>query len=183
MTNLTTIIQTTNALPKWLQADLRSDHAGELGAVMIYRGILAVSKDTELRHFAAEHLATEESHLRTIEGLLPAAQRTRLQPAWRLAGWLTGALPSLFGPQAVYATIEAVETFVDQHYQEQIERLQGLDDHKNLRDTLRACQEDEVAHRDEAAHLFHGQRTLLIRGWTALVAIGSSWAVGLAKKI
>ena len=26
--------------PSWLIADLRSDHAGELGAVMIYTGIL-----------------------------------------------------------------------------------------------------------------------------------------------
>ncbi|MGB1140885.1 MAG: demethoxyubiquinone hydroxylase family protein, partial [Halioglobus sp.] len=30
-------------LDRWLQAELRSDHAGETGAVYIYRGILAIS--------------------------------------------------------------------------------------------------------------------------------------------
>lgn len=32
-------------LPASLVADLRSDHAGETGAVVIYRGILAVTRD------------------------------------------------------------------------------------------------------------------------------------------
>ena len=32
-------------LPAWLEAELRSDHAGETGAVLIYRGILAFSRD------------------------------------------------------------------------------------------------------------------------------------------
>ena len=34
-------------------------------------------------------------------------------------GWLTGAL-LLFGRKAIFATIEAVETFVDHHYAQQI---------------------------------------------------------------
>ena len=45
-------------LPAALLADLRTDHAGESGAVMIYRGILAVTRDAGLRHFAQAHLAT-----------------------------------------------------------------------------------------------------------------------------
>jgi ubiquinone biosynthesis monooxygenase Coq7 len=32
-------------MPAWLIGELRSDHAGETGAVMIYRGILAFCKD------------------------------------------------------------------------------------------------------------------------------------------
>ena len=100
---------------KWFTADLRTDHAGEVGAVMIYRGILAVTRDAGVRHFAQEHLATEAGHLAQIEPLLAPHQRSRLLPLWRIAGWLTGALPALVGPRAVYATIEAVETFVDQH--------------------------------------------------------------------
>ena len=49
-------------MPRWLQAELRSDHAGEYGAVMIYRGILAVSRDDLVRDFAARHVATERDH-------------------------------------------------------------------------------------------------------------------------
>ena len=106
-----------------LIADLRTDHAGETGAVMIYRGILAITRDAGVRHFAQAHLATETEHLAKIEPLLAPRQRSRLLPLWRIAGWLTGALPACIGPRAVYATIEAVETFVDQHYAEQIESM------------------------------------------------------------
>ena len=67
-----------HSLPAWLVADLRSDHAGEVGAVMIYRGILAVSRDAKVRAFAQHHLATEETHLQRITALLAKEQYTRL---------------------------------------------------------------------------------------------------------
>ncbi|NIR62073.1 MAG: demethoxyubiquinone hydroxylase family protein, partial [Gammaproteobacteria bacterium] len=101
--------------PRWLERDLRSSHAGESGAVSIYRGILAVTRDPELRAFATRHLAAEARHLDRLRQLLPIARRTKLLPLWNLAGFLTGALPSLFGPRSVYATIDTVETFVDTH--------------------------------------------------------------------
>lgn len=63
-----------------LAPDLRTDRAGESGAVMIHR-----SRMLRLR---------------------------------RVAGWLTGPLPALVGQRAVYATINVVETFVDQPYAE-----------------------------------------------------------------
>ena len=61
--------------PDWLIADLRSDHAGELGAVMIYTGILAVSRDQAVRTFAQEHLVTEREHLQLMRSLLPSDLR------------------------------------------------------------------------------------------------------------
>jgi ubiquinone biosynthesis monooxygenase Coq7 len=98
-----------------LIGDLRSDHAGETSAVAIYLGILAVSRDPKIRAFAQEHLATEREHIARMEALLRPGQRSVLLPLWRVAGWLTGFLPALAGPRAVYATIDAVETFVDHH--------------------------------------------------------------------
>ncbi len=50
-------------LPAWLLGELRSDQAGETGAVAIYRGILWVSKDASIRRFAEHHLLTEQDHL------------------------------------------------------------------------------------------------------------------------
>ncbi len=90
-----------------LIADLRSDHAGETGAIMIYRAILAVARDPELRAFASAHMETEARHLELLEELLPPRQRSRLLPIWRVAGFLTGFFPALFGPRAVFATIDA----------------------------------------------------------------------------
>ena len=168
--------------PDWLTAELRSDHAGEFGAVRIYRGILAVTRDPALRAFAERHGETEQSHLDLIETLLPVAQRSRLLPLWRLAAWLTGALPALFGTGAVYATIDAVETFVDHHYQHQIDRLDRERIFAELRAALEQCREDEVHHRDEA----RGQAASLgpaLRAWCYLVGAGSAAAVMAARRI
>ena len=174
---------TFSGLPRWLQQELRSDHAGEFGAVMIYRGILAVSRDASVREFAASHLRTEQKHLALMEEIVPVAGRTRLLPLWRVMGWLTGALPALFGRQAVFATIEAVETFVDHHYEQQIVRLTPEGGHGPLRQVLVDCQADEISHRDEAASLALPKRNLLLRLWCAVVGSGSAAAVVAAKRI
>lgn len=170
-------------MPRWLQAELRSDHAGEYGAVMIYRGILAVSRDDLVRDFAARHVATERDHLRLMEETVPPAERTQLLPLWWLMGWLTGALPAIFGRQAVFATIEAVETFVDHHYRQQIDRLAAQERYESLRQLLLQCQADEVSHRDEAAGLAGPSRWILVRWWCAIVGAGSAAAVIVARRI
>ena len=179
-------------LPASLIADLRTDHAGETGAVMIYRGILAATRDAGVRHFAQDHLATEARHLAAIEPLLSRPQHSRLLPLWRVAGWLTGALPALLGPRAVYATIEAVETFVDRHYAEQIESIDRQDPARTrtsmqaLRALLENCRGDEVKHRDEAAALFDLgglPPPLALRVWVRLVGTGSRVAVKICRRI
>ena len=172
------------SLPADVVADLRTDHAGETGAVCIYRGVLRFARDPALRAFAQRHLATEQAHLRQIEAWLPKADRSRLLPLWLVAGWLTGALPALFGPRVVYATIEAVEQFVDQHYEEQIRHLATLPALHVLRQTLMDCQGDEVDHRNEAAALQGpGRQGMLLRAWCGLVDVGSRGAVRVCRII
>lgn len=173
-------------LSRWLERELRSDHAGETGAVFIYRGIAAVARwrnSAELLGFAERHGATESEHLALVEAWLPPARRSRLLGPWRLAGWLTGALPALAGPRAVYATIAAVETFVDQHYQQQIDHLQRHGGPEGLLPLLLRCQADERHPRDEAAGLADGPAPWVLRAWCALVSAGSAGAVVLARRL
>ena len=171
-------------LPAWVLADLRTDHAGEVGAVCIYQGVLQFARDPALRAFAEHHLATEKKHLQLITTWLPPAQYSRLLPLWRLSGFITGALPALFGCKAVYATIEAVETFVNHHYEDQIRALASQPDLNDLRQTLLSCQADEVAHRDEAAAaLGTDEAGLVLRIWCAMVGAGSKAAVALIRHI
>ena len=178
------LLRPGDLLPDWVLADLRTDHAGELGAVCIYQGVLRFARDPALRAFAQHHLDTEQKHLRVIEGWLPKSHYSRLLPVWRLAGFLTGAIPALFGPGAVYATIEAVETFVNQHYEDQIRALDSQPELSDLRQTLLDCQADEVAHRDEAAAARGPTRpNLVLRAWCAMVGIGSKAAVSLIRHI
>jgi ubiquinone biosynthesis monooxygenase Coq7 len=169
--------------PSWLIADLRSDHAGETGAVWIYRGILAFACDPGVRAFAERHMATEQGHLELIEGVLAPPDRSRLLPIWRVAGFLTGFLPALFGPRAVYATIDAVESFVDHHYQEQLDRLDSAGIEPALRALLAECQADEVHHRDEAREAAGPPPGAVLRAWAWMVGAGSKAAVAAARRV
>jgi demethoxyubiquinone hydroxylase (CLK1/Coq7/Cat5 family) len=176
------------AVPTGMRGDLRSDHAGETGSVWIYLGILAVARDADVRAFAHRHLATERQHLRLITPALPWPQRSLLLVPWRLAGLLTGALPALAGPRAVYATIAAVETFVNHHYEQQLDRIDALpaaqrDAAAPLRALLARCQADECAHRDEATALINRPPGWLLGMWCAAVGVGSKAAVALARRL
>jgi len=180
----TTILTKGNSLPTLphdMVADLRSDHAGETGAVCIYRGILAESRDDAVRAFAQEHLQTEQDHLVLLTALLTAHQRSKLLPLWRLAGWLTGALPALFGSKAVFLTIDAVETYVDRHYAEQVDKLRFRPADRKLLKLLEACRLDEVKHRDDARGRYTNNR-LLGRLWGWLVGRGSQAGVYFARR-
>jgi ubiquinone biosynthesis monooxygenase Coq7 len=173
-------------LTLYLESELRSDHAGETGAVSIYRGIEAVARwrgNRELLAFAHQHGQTEAEHLALVETCLPVAMRSALLGPWRMAGWLTGALPALFGAQAVYATIAAVETFVDHHYQQQIDHLERHGGPDGLLELLLKCQADEQHHRDEAAALAGPSRHWLLKAWCWTVGVGSEAAVVLARRI
>ena len=71
MSNLSTL--STEESNSYLVRELRSDHAGETGAVYIYKGIAAVAKitnDSELLNLARSHGATESEHLELIESVL-----------------------------------------------------------------------------------------------------------------
>jgi len=173
------------SLANYINQELRSDHAGEVGATEIYRGIKAVAMwrgDHELMQFADAHGAVEQQHLRMMEALVPAEQRSRLQVPWQIAGWLTGAVPALFGRNTVYATIQAVETFVDHHYQQQIDLLSEHVKYNHITDVLIKCQADEVHHRDDAASRIKNTNPLL-RVWCEIIGIGSKAAVSVCRRI
>ena len=167
-----------DALPGSVLADLRTDHAGETGAVCIYQGILKFTRDPELQAFAEHHMATEQSHLQHIESWLPKAHYSYLLPLWRLAGFMTGALPALVSARAVYVTIQAVETFVNHHYDDQIRALESKPALAKLHQILLECQDDEVAHRDQAAAALGQKKTgLLLHFWSGWLvpARGQRW--------
>ena len=169
---------------KLLESFLRSDHAGEVGAVYIYKGILSIAKDPALVEFSKRHLETEKEHLRKIEEVLPVSKRSKLVGLWKVAGYLLGFLPSLFGPRIVFATIEAVESFVEDHYEEQLKYLRAQNDpDQALIDLLQSCQDDEIEHKNESAIKKRSTPGFLLNFWMKIVGWGSSSAVKVAKII
>ena len=172
-----------NNIPPWLLSALRTDHAGETGAVWIYKGILSSSRDAQVLEFAARHLATEQKHLLLLESTLDVTSRTKFLPLWKLAGFLIGALPALIGKSAVFATVEAVETFVVNHYETQIQILLESGKNSYILDLLRKCSADEAQHCHEAQNLQIETQSFLIKLWCKLVSLGSLFAVKLSAKV
>jgi len=171
------------SIKRYINRELRSDHAGEVGAVQIYQGIKAVARlrgDMELVQFAETHGVVEKEHLKMMEELVPVPQRSKLQVPWRIAGWLTGAIPALFGRNTVYATIQAVETFVDEHYQQQIDKLSPYPVFNTLVGTLKKCQADEVHHKNDAGSRVVSTNAVL-KLWVKLINIGSRGAVSICR--
>ena len=178
-----TVLPDLASLPRWLQAELRSDHAGETGAVWIYRGILSFSRDRVVREFAEVHLRTEREHLAFFEAWMPRSMTSVLLPAWRLSGWTLGALSVLGGRNAVFVSIEAVETFVVEHYQQQIDRLTREQRYPEVAAALERCMRDEDHHRVDARSRHLGLNGVLWQAWRRVVGNGSAAAVIAARRI
>lgn len=175
-------------LTKKVRAELRASHAGETGAVWIYRGILAanlVRRDPELRQFAKAHLATERQHLALFEERLNWFRGSYLLLLWIMAGFITGALPGLLGRDWVYYTIFQVESFVEAHYDDQIRQLDvhHHPEHRDIETLFRHCQAEEIHHKNEALSAMRTPPGNWLKGWGRLVKAGSTLAVYFAKRV
>ena len=169
-----------------IRAELRASHAGETGAVWIYRGILLVNRikrDSDIDTFAQHHLATEKDHLVQFENLIHRFRGSALLVIWIFAGFMMGALSMMLGKNWVYYTIYQVESFVDVHYRQQINTLSKLEflDKTDIIKMMEACNADEQAHRDEALKEMKNEPHFMMWIWGKLVATGSHYAVVLAK--
>ncbi len=164
---------------------LRVDHAGELGAVRIYEGQLAVMGDRHPLSPALRRMAAQERrHLARFEELVVerGARPSLLSPFWHLAGHALGVATALLGPHAAMACTAAVEEVIDGHYAAQRDRLEGVPGEEELRDTIETFRREEVEHRDEA--IAHGaERTPGYPLLAGLIRAGCRLAIRLAERI
>jgi ubiquinone biosynthesis monooxygenase Coq7 len=89
----------------------------------------------------------------------------------------------MFGNAAVFRTIDAVETFVDEHYARQIGRLSQDERFSEILDILERCRTDEIRHRDDARNRLDNTPSMFSEAWCSLVGLGSAVAVTLARRI
>lgn len=204
----------------WLDQELSSNLAGETGAVHIYKGALSAMKlnptsiSKDALQFCHSHMANESAHLRMFQSIIPSHKHTKLLPLWKIAGWTLGFVPTMIGgTKALYVTVEAVETFVEEHFQEQILLLnhhEKLSPCTHLVELLEHCCEDEVHHKEDAArHLLglqdqeqkkrkqyeNGKENGIegnyddmlsawwVQPWSALVKGGSALAAEIARRV
>lgn len=161
---------------------LRVDHAGELGAVHIYRGQRAVLSHGRTGETLARMEAQEQAHLRRFEALLAErkVRPTLLAPVWRVAGFALGAGTALLSESAAHACTEAVETVIEAHYAGQIEELKRRE--PELAGELSGFRDEELAHRDEA--VAEGAREAPAHGLlTAAIRAGCRAAIKISEQI
>lgn len=166
---------------------LRVDHAGEYGAVAIYRGQLAVfGRQTSRERITAqltEMAEQEQAHLDAFDELLASGRvrPTALSPVWNAAGFALGAATALLGEKAAHACTEAVETVIEEHYGDQVAELEAEGD-KELASKLSKFRDDEIAHKElaaaEGASEAPGYPVL-----SALIRTGCRLAIRISEKI
>jgi len=165
---------------------LRVDHAGELGAVHIYRGQRAVLAQAPGRDRIAGQLAEmeghEAEHLARFDRLLTEhnVRPTAMAPIWRLAAFTLGAGTALLGEKAAHACTEAVESVIEQHYAGQIAELADTD--PELAAELTKFRDEELAHRDLAVE--EGAREAPGYGLlAAVIRTGCRAAIKISEKV
>jgi ubiquinone biosynthesis monooxygenase Coq7 len=165
---------------------LRVDHAGEYGAVHIYRAQRAVFEGRAGRETIAADMAEMETqeavHLARFEALLNAerVRPTLLIPLWRMAAVALGTGTALMGEKAAHACTEAVESVIEEHYADQIAELKERD--PVLAAELSVFRDEELAHHDHAVE--HGSREAPGYGLlSAVIRAGCRAAIKVSERI
>lgn len=163
---------------------IRVNQAGEYGAKQIYRGQLAVMGDDAPDSSAIRHMADQEQrHLDAFDRMIVErnVRPTLLQPFWKVAGYALGAGTAALGPRAAMACTAAVETEIDRHYQEQLERLES-EDESELAEMIADFREEELEHK-ETAIASGAEETPGYPVLSAAIRLGCRVAIGISKRI
>ena len=122
---------------KLLEEFIRVDHAGERGAIKIYEGQLlalkTIMKNEELKAKIEEMKVHEEEHAEFFENEIKKRniKPTKFLPLWDLLGLGLGFGSTILGNKAAMLCTASVEEVIDEHYQNQINKLE--DDEKTLK--------------------------------------------------
>jgi ubiquinone biosynthesis monooxygenase Coq7 len=165
-------------------AMIRVDHAGELGAVQIYRGQRAVfahsSATTRTAEIIRDMEEGEAEHLRAFDKLVAErhVRPTALAPFWRVAGYGLGAATALMGEKVAHACTAAVEEVIQEHYAQQSAALED----GAFKTTVDRFRVDEIAHKDKAIE--EGAREAPAYGLLSrVIKFGCRAAIRLSEKI
>ena len=139
---------------KLLEQFIRVDHAGERGASKIYEGqLLALKtfmKNDRLKNQIEEMKKHEKEHAEFFDKEIKKRniKPTKFLPLWDLLGVGLGFGSTILGTKAAMLCTASVEEVIDEHYQNQINRIE--DDEKELKKKIVKFREDELHHKDIA---------------------------------
>jgi ubiquinone biosynthesis monooxygenase Coq7 len=132
---------------------LKVNHAGEHGAVNIYRGqrLVCFWRDAALKRELEEFHAHEQRHREIFAAELARRGLRRCRSYWLCGagGMLLGLTTGICGRASIAAVTVAVESVVLRHLELQLVELDGVDAAAHA--AVASIVEDERAHHDRAA--------------------------------
>lgn len=174
-----------NAKKKLLARIIRVNQAGELGAQKIYTAQKKVfeflGKYDDVREIS--RMAEEEQeHLDYFNAKIKThnVRPTILGPMWEIGATAIGFSTAIMGSKAAYTCTEAVEEVIVEHYQDQIDLLEGID--PELQSKIKKFQQDEEGHKQTAIE--HGsQQVFAYKILRQILRKTTQAAVFVAEKI
>ena len=165
-----------------IRSMLRVDHAGEVGAVRIYDGQLAVFKKGKVAKKIKEMLLHEKEHLDSFHSLMNEyrVRPTILYPLWDVAGYLLGYTTAKMGEKTAMLCTAAIEEVICEHYSEQLETLKKSD-RKELVQKIQKFYNDEKKHMNRAINSGAYEAAFSDR-LASFIKISSKVAIWLSKK-
>ena len=145
-----------------VQRILKVNHAGEYGAIRIYRSQIAVAKRRcadVVPHL--EHMLEHEiEHCRVFRDAMPArmARPCRVMSFWSLGGSVLGFVTAAMGRQAIWTCTAAVESAVHRHLDDQLHFLSDKD--RELHAAILSIREEELSHLKTAEDHLEGTTNL-----------------------
>ena len=171
---------------KCLEEIIRVDHAGERGAIKIYEGqLLALNtfiKNDDLKKKIEEMKVHEKEHCDYFESEIKKRniKPTKFLPLWDLLGVGLGFGSTVLGKKAAMLCTASVEEVIDEHYSNQIQRLEN--DEKKLKEKIIKFRQDELHHKDIAykeGATKKGVYSILDK----IIKTGSKIAINISEKI
>jgi len=93
-------------IPDCMIDAIRSNHAGETGAVWIYLGARCIFWNKNIQYMTKEHYKTEKNHLIVMSHILPRNNHSKLLVFWRILGFSLGFFSALLGYRFFCVTIQ-----------------------------------------------------------------------------
>ena len=162
---------------------VRVNHAGEYGAIRIYRAQIAVARRLypDIADDLGKMLDHEIQHCAIFSAAMPVrrSRPCRMISLWSTGGALLGFLTALTGRQGIWTCTAAVEAAVHRHLDDQIGFLLNRD--PDLHDAIQDIRVEELSHlnhaeaRLAAPALYHRALRALVSFLTDLMIWLSTW--------
>jgi ubiquinone biosynthesis monooxygenase Coq7 len=162
---------------------LKVNHAGEFGAINIYRSQILVSKLLRRSYvpLLESFMADEKRHLNAFWTEIQRRNGVKCKSYWLCGagGWAIGLISALFGKTGIMACTWAVESVEVNHLHEQLAYLDKKQDREAYR-TVKSILEDEKNHRDTGAG--EGGKNILYGPFRFMISIFTEGVIRIGMR-